>query len=100
MSYQLQFIDAVLADIKGAKGWYKEQREGLEEVFTAEIEICLHKILRTPAAYAVRYKNIRIAHPKRFPYNIHFYIDESHRSVVVTGIVHNRRNHLRVKKRA
>jgi len=45
-----------------------------------------------PTAYAMRYRNIRIAHTKVFPYNIHFYIDETKAQVVIIGIVHNKRN--------
>lgn len=29
-----------------------------------------------PTANAVRYNNVRIAHSKKFPYAIHYYIDE------------------------
>jgi len=36
--------------------------------------------------------NIRIAHTKVFPYNIHFYIDETKAQVVIIGIIHNKRN--------
>ena len=45
-----------------------------------------------PVSYAIRYKSIRIAHPKVFPYNIHFYIDEIDSVIVITAIVHNKRN--------
>ncbi|MDR1780788.1 MAG: hypothetical protein LBR50_08685 [Tannerella sp.] len=45
-----------------------------------------------PAAYAVRYKNVRIAHTKTFPFNIHFYIDEEKRQIILIGAVHQKRN--------
>jgi hypothetical protein len=45
-----------------------------------------------PSAYSPRYKNVRIAHPKTFPYNIHFYIDEANEIVVFTAIVYNGRD--------
>ena len=44
-----------------------------------------------PVSYAIRYKSIRIAYPKVFPYNIHFYIDEIDNIIVITAIVHNKR---------
>jgi hypothetical protein len=34
---------------------------------------------------------VRIAHTKIFPYNIHFYIDEAKKQIVIIGIVHNKR---------
>jgi hypothetical protein len=44
-----------------------------------------------PTAYNIRHKNIRISHPKTFPYNIHFYIEEETKTVIFTGIVFNKR---------
>jgi hypothetical protein len=44
-----------------------------------------------PSAYSIRYKNIRIAHPKIFPYNIHFFIDENTQTVIFTGIIYNKK---------
>lgn len=50
------------------------------------------RILDRPYVYAIRYKNIRIAHPDIFPYSIHFYIDDLANTVVITAIMHNSRN--------
>jgi plasmid stabilization system protein ParE len=92
MSYRLLIFDEVLNDVKEAKEWYRNQHEGLELLFASAIEQCLNKLLQTPKSYSLRYKNVRIAHPKKFPYNIHFYVDESKKTVVVIAIIHNRRN--------
>lgn len=100
MIYLLQYFDEALTDIQDAKIWYKEQREGLEEDFSAIIEQTIERIVKMPTVYAVRYKNIRIAHPKRFPYNVHFYIDKSQTAVIIIAIVHNHRNPVIAHKRA
>ena len=42
---------------------------------------------KTPTAYAIRYKNVRIAYQAVFPYAIHFYIDEQQNIIVITAIV-------------
>ncbi|MFQ3576992.1 MAG: type II toxin-antitoxin system RelE/ParE family toxin [Cytophagales bacterium] len=99
MAFQLQYFDEVEADIHNAKTWYKEQKDGLEIEFATAIEKAINQILETPKAYSVRYKKIRIAHPKKFPYNIHFYIDEPNNTVIITAIVHSKRNAQNVKKR-
>jgi hypothetical protein len=92
MAYNIQFFDEVINDIQEAKIWYKEKREGLEIEFAWMIEDAIEQIIKMPTSYAIRYKIIRIAHPKVFPYNIHFYIDELNNMIVITAIVHNRRN--------
>jgi plasmid stabilization system protein ParE len=92
--YNSQYFDQVFSDIQEAKIWYKEQKEGLEVEFALAIETAIQKILKMPTSYSPRYKNVRIAHPKTFPYNIHFYIDEINEIVVFTAIVHNKREPL------
>jgi hypothetical protein len=90
--YSSQYFDQVFTDIQEAKIWYKSQKEGLEVEFSLEIINAIEKVLKMPSSYALRYKNVRIAHPKIFPFNIHFYIDEINNIVVFTAIVNNKRN--------
>ncbi|MBS1623002.1 MAG: type II toxin-antitoxin system RelE/ParE family toxin [Bacteroidetes bacterium] len=92
MAYTVHYLDAVIADVHQAKTWYKAQRVGLEEDFAAAIEQAIERIAQMPTAYGIRYKNIRFAHPKVFPYNIHFYLDEARQMIVITAIVHSRRH--------
>jgi hypothetical protein len=91
MTYNIQFFDEVIIDIQDAKFWYKEKRDGSEIEFAWAIEDAILQIIKMPFSYSARYKNIRIAHPKVFPYNIHFYINELEESVVITAIIHNKR---------
>jgi len=89
--YKLLYLDEVENDIAIAKQWYAEQQVDLDLRFAAAVKATLSNILKMPTAYAVRYRNIRIAHTKVFPYNVHFYIDETKAQVVIIGIVHNKR---------
>jgi len=89
--YKAFYLDEVQNDIITAKQWYAEQQKDLDARFGAAVKETLANILKMPSAYAVRYKNVRIAHTKFFPYNIHFYIDETKAQVIIIGIVHNKR---------
>ena len=89
--YKTQYFDAVFTDIQQAKIWYKEQKEGLEMEFAFAIETAIQKVLRMPTSYPIRHNKVRIAHPKTFPYNIHFYIDDDNKTTVFTAIIHNKR---------
>ena len=90
--YKAFYLDEVENDVSSAKQWYAEQQEGLDTRFSIAVKEALLNVLKMPFIYAVRYKNVRIAHPKKFPYNIHFYIDKTNETVVISGIVHNKRN--------
>jgi mRNA-degrading endonuclease RelE of RelBE toxin-antitoxin system len=89
--YNFYYLDEVQNDITSAKQWYAERQTGLDIRFSTAVKEALEKILRMPLAYSVRYRNVRIAHTKTFPYNIHFYVDEDKSLVVFIGIVHNTR---------
>ncbi|MBP8850569.1 MAG: type II toxin-antitoxin system RelE/ParE family toxin [Breznakibacter sp.] len=98
MTYILKYFDEVELDVHVAKVWYKEQKEGFEIAFADSIANAIAHIVEMPKMYSIRYKNIRVAHPKIFPYNIYFYIDEPNATVVIIAIVHSKR-HPRVAKR-
>lgn len=76
MAYTLTYFDEVENDVAAAKLYYRASSEGLEKRFANAIELAILKLQQWPAAYAIRYKNVRIAYPVIFPYAIHFYIDE------------------------
>ena len=90
--YQEFYLDEVENDIDEAKRWYSEQQTGLDVRFAVAVKETVTNIVKMPSSYAVRYRNVRIAHTKVFPYNIHFYVDEEKAQVVIIGIIHNKRN--------
>jgi mRNA-degrading endonuclease RelE of RelBE toxin-antitoxin system len=90
--YKVLYLDEVEHDIAIAKKWYAEQQKDLNVRFVAAVMETLSNILKMPSAYAVKYRNVRVAHTKIFPYNVHFYIDDVKEQVVIIGIVHNKRN--------
>jgi len=92
MMYKILYLNEVENDIIKAKQWYSEQQQDLEKRFVLAVKDAISNIIKMPAAYAIRYKNIRIAHTKNFPFNIHFYIDDTNLQVVIIGIIHNKRN--------
>jgi hypothetical protein len=87
--YTAFYLDEVRNDILRAKQWYAEQQKGLDVRFVSAVKKTVANIIKMPTAYAVRYKNVRIAHTKIFPYN---FIDERKKQLVITGIVYNKRN--------
>ena len=89
--YQEFYLDEVENDIAEAKRWYAEQQTGLDARFVAAVKETVTNIVKMPSAYAVRYRNVRIAHTKVFSYNVHFYVDEDKAQVVIIGIIHNKR---------
>ncbi len=92
MPYSLSYFEDALHDLKIAKSWYKQQQSGLDQRFSYSIKSTILLVQKSPFAFAIRYRNIRIAFPKKFPYGIHFYIDEEKQQIVIIAIIHNKRN--------
>ena len=78
-------------DFKAAKLWYKRTKvNGLSQRFTNAVKSTITNLQKYPTAYAVRYKNVRIAHTEKFPYAIHFFIDND--LIVITAIIYSGRD--------
>ncbi|MCO5950772.1 MULTISPECIES: type II toxin-antitoxin system RelE/ParE family toxin [Mucilaginibacter] len=88
--YDLLISDESRLDILDAFSWYESRREGLGRDFELCLEAGFNQIQRNPLLYQKRYKNLRIHFIDRFPYGIHFLIDE--KNVKVFGVFHTSRN--------
>ncbi len=92
MYYSLFYFNDAEIDFNKAKSWYKLQKDGLDQRFSDSVESVTSTIQQNPFAFAVQYKNIRIAQTKIFPYGIHYYVDEANYQIVIVAIIHSKRN--------
>jgi plasmid stabilization system protein ParE len=89
--YSLTYIEPARQDAREAKKWYQSQRDGLDKRFAESLKSTLAFIQRHPLAYSVRYKNVRVAYTKIFPYAVHYLVQESKNQIIVLAIVHIKR---------
>ncbi len=80
------------ADIREAALWYNEKQKGLGKRFTAEVREKVHFIKQNPKASNVRYDSVRTAVLNVFPFMIHYTINESNKTVIVSAVFHTSRN--------
>ncbi len=98
MKYKYQITPAARDEFRMAREWYQQQHvKGLSDRFAQAVKDCIIKIRENPLAYAVRYKNVRIAHPEKFPYSIHFYPENN--TLIITSIIYQGRNPLIARRR-
>lgn len=95
--YQLLLSDETRLDILEAFSWYESRRPGLGKDFELCLEAGFNQIQRDPLLFQKRYKKLRIHFIERFPYGIHYLIEEN--SVKVFGVFHTSRNPIRWKIR-
>ena len=74
--FELRYFEEIEDDIETAKLWYSEQipNTNLEERFAEAIKETIKKLQKNPFIYYPIFQNIRTAHPKFFPYGVHFII--------------------------
>jgi plasmid stabilization system protein ParE len=84
-------IAPAVDEFADARKWYAGLKvKGLSNRFAQAVKATIQQILKHPTAYAVRYNNVRIAHTDKFPYAIHFYIEND--TIIIIAIIFNGRD--------
>jgi plasmid stabilization system protein ParE len=99
--FELDYFDEVEDDIEIAKLWYYDQSPDtdLEERFAEAIKEVIDKLQKNPFIYYPIFEKIRIAHPKFFPYGVHFIINEDKKEILIVAILHNKEDKSKMIKR-
>jgi len=81
-----------LQDIREITKWYTKVQPKLGKRFQNTIIKQIDSLHKNPHGYAIRYKEIRCLPVKKFPYMVHFYINEGNDTVEVLAIISTDRN--------
>jgi plasmid stabilization system protein ParE len=90
MSFSVVFRRLAKREFDDAVSWYEDRREGLGREFSVAVERLLEKIALSPNQFASLRGNLRRAVLKRFPYSIHFVVEDNR--ILVLAIFHARRD--------
>jgi len=90
MSFSIVFTKGADKDISESMQWYELQKKGLGKRFFDKLYEKVEKIEKNPHLYAIRYNNIRCASIDKFPFLIHYSLDNT--NIVVLAILHTSRN--------
>jgi toxin ParE1/3/4 len=78
-------------DIQEGINWYNSRKKGLGREFHLEVKDFL-EILRNTQFFQIRYDETRCLPLKRFPYMIHYSVDEKNQTVIVRAVFNTSRN--------
>ncbi len=98
MKFTIEFRKDALEDILGAINWYENQIAGLGDEFFIALTNEVRNIRRNPLLYAAKYKNVRKAITKRFPYIIYFIVSPAN-VIIVLAVLHMKRGDTTWEKR-
>ena len=89
MNFSLVIEPRALLEIQQAIDYYDEQQEGLGERFLNAIEFQFNVLTDKPK-FQIRYSNIRCLRVKKYPYLIHFSIED--KTVYIHAVLHTSLN--------
>lgn len=90
--YKVKIEPEALADIQDITDWYNKAQKGLGKRFQNRVIKQINSLRRNPHIYAVRYKEIRCMIVKKFPYMVHFYINDENNTVEILAVISTDRN--------
>ena len=85
-SFTVIFSPVAIDDVEKTVDYYEEQQPGLGKRFAAQLQLTLNVIKRNPFFASVRYDDIRCAAIKKFPYLVHYYIDENELLITIIAV--------------
>ena len=77
------FLPSAKNDINEARSWYAQFNKELPLRFKEELRQIVIALKSRPEVHATRYKNVRFALLEKFPYAVHYFIDESSLTVKI-----------------
>lgn len=90
--YKVKIEPEALADIQEITDWYNLQQPGMGKRFLKTTISQVDNLNKIPHIQTVRYKQIRCALVKKFPYKVHFYINNNMDTVEVLAVISTSRN--------
>ncbi len=92
MSFKIILLPEARLDIKDSIDWYNEQKAGLGKIFYQAVKSRLAYLKKNPLHYQISYRNMRNALVNKFPYQVHYRVEEARKLIVVFGVTHTSRN--------
>ncbi len=90
--YKIQIDIDALEDIQNATDWYNLVSKGLGTRFQKQVKTQINTLSKHPLAYGIRYSTVRGMLIKKFPFLVHFTVDETKNVVKIFAVFHTSRN--------
>ena len=81
--YSIEITQFAEVDIRESIEWYNKAKHGLGNRFYNNVKSTLFRIQENPKHFPIRYKSVHTASVIKFPFLIHFILNESEKSIVV-----------------
>ncbi|WP_202700494.1 type II toxin-antitoxin system RelE/ParE family toxin [Flavobacterium sp. UGB4466] len=92
MNYSLKIDIDAFNDIQNTSEWYEMQSKGLGSRFKNQTKKQINSLKKNPYLFSKKYHEIRCWKIEKFPFLIHYSINEDLKTVNVLAVFHTSRN--------
>ena len=92
MRFQLKIDTDALNDIQETFEWYELQLKGLGLRYKTQTKKQINSLKKDPYLFSIKYNEIRCRKIEKFPFLIHYLINENINVVTVFAVFHTSRN--------
>lgn len=92
MAFNVVFMPQVLNDVQDAVDWYNKSQKGVGSRFFSVLKTHYKLLRKDPYCVAIKYDEIRCLPVSKFPYNIHYKIEQDDNTVVIFAVYHTSRS--------
>ncbi|WP_296684971.1 type II toxin-antitoxin system RelE/ParE family toxin [Flavobacterium sp.] len=100
MNWVLKIDIDAFKDIQEAIEWYELQLKGLGNRYKIQTIKSINSLKKNPFVFSIKYNDIRCRKIEKFPFLIHYIIDENKKIITVYAVFHTSRNPEIWKKRS
>lgn len=99
MAFKIKTEPEAYQDIQDGVDWYNSQQSGLGRKFYSEVKAHINSLKINPF-FQIRYDDVHCLPIKRYPYIIHYSINEMAKIVTIKAIFNTNKDPLSWKNRA
>lgn len=88
MTYSIDIAEAAENDIREAFIYYADQKDNLGSTFENQVKKAVDSIQSNPLKTQVRYQDTRVFLLNKFPFGIHFQVNEAEQAILIVAVFH------------
>lgn len=92
MKFKVEYNPDFFKDLTQAVDWYNEKQGGLGDRFFNNIKKQTAKLSTSANHFAIKYDDIRCMYIEKFPYLVHYRVNEQTKTVKVEALFHASRD--------
>lgn len=92
MSFSIKIDIEAIEDIQNTSDWYELQSRGVGLRYKNQVKRQINSLKKNPYLFSIKYKEVRCRKIEKFPFLIHYTIEDELKTITVFAVFHTSRN--------